>query len=96
MLVGLGKRENKKKCLSIVVHILDGSQNHVYEHIYALGCAQVHLCEQRPKATSSVIPQVLFPTLIIGQCLSDLGLANQPRLAGHGAPGVFFTSPYSF
>lgn len=76
MLVGLGKRESKKKCLSIVAHILDGSQNDVYEHIYALMCAQVQLCEQRPKATSHVILQVLFPTLFFGQCLSDLGLAN--------------------
>lgn len=37
MLVVLGKREDKKKGLSIIAHILDGSQHHVYVHTVHMG-----------------------------------------------------------
>jgi hypothetical protein len=41
MLVSPGKREDKKKCLSIIAHIVDGSQHHVYVHTMHMG---VHKC----------------------------------------------------
>lgn len=76
MLISPGKREDKKKFLSIIAHILHGSQHHVYVHTMHMSvhkCMPVNGGQRQPLMS---FPQVLFITLFIGQSLSELGLSN--------------------